>query len=124
MIDHRTQWHLQYVGVNLLPKLGLAAAVGDDNLFYVNAYRIEYLDVLAKAKGDRFKNRTEEVFLSVSQVEPEEGASEARIVDRALLAQEIRKAKNLPWRYLCSGIVELCQIGRSGEVLEPANEAS
>src|ERR1700689_5074865 len=124
MIDHRAQRHLQYVGVNLLPKFRLAAAVGDDNISEVNAYRIEYLYVLAKAKSDRFKNRTKKVFLSVSQVEPEEGAAESRIVNRALLAQKIRQAKNLPWRDLCSGVVELCQVRRRSEMLEPTNEAS
>src|ERR1700678_2269969 len=96
MVEDRLERDAERVGQYLLPHPRLAAAAAHPRaLLEQDAALAEDLRVLPEAVGDPLQDRPVEVAPGVAEVQSEERAAQVRVVQRRLLAEEVRQADQL-----------------------------
>ncbi len=82
---------LQHVSHDLHPHPARRAAVGDDEALGLVTHILQHLDMVADRIGVGFEQGAPEVADIVGEIEAVEHAAGGGIVDRGLLAEEIRQ---------------------------------
>ena len=80
------------IGRDLHPDAAARAAIRCDHATDGIAQLLEHLDVVAKTEHHGLERRAPDVTERVVQPEPDQRAAGVRVVDRGLLAEEVRQA--------------------------------
>ena len=123
MAAHRQHFVTEHVGVDLLPQRRGRSAVGDHHPGERDADLAEDVDMVAEPERDRFQHSPIQIGAGVSEVHAGEDTPQVRIVDGALLAQEVRQAQHLGGTAGRRLLVERGQGGSADEGLEPPDQA-